>query len=179
MIILITFQKLHRSFHLVANDDAVPARGAPVLAILRRAITAVITIAAAGPTTVETNALALACDAVALARAVGAVGPRGAVSGHAAVGAGAVGAVRQGRAAGRHGRLGQGAEVCGDVLGIVGVVLESCGAEAVREVVDGLVRVFLVQDVLVSSWRHGLWGLDLRDGQGAALWHVDGQGSPR
>lgn len=74
LIILITFLKLRRSFHLVANDDAVPARGAPVLAILRRAITAVITIAAAGPTAVETNALALACDAVALARAVGAVG---------------------------------------------------------------------------------------------------------
>lgn len=90
LIILITFLMLRRWTHLVADHDAVPARGAPVLAILRGAIAAVITVAAAGPAAVETHALALACDAVALTRAVGAVGPRGAVAGHAAVGAGAV-----------------------------------------------------------------------------------------
>jgi hypothetical protein len=71
----------------------------------------------------------------------------------------------------RHGR--GGAEVGDDVLVLV-LVLEAGGAEAVRELGHLVVVVAAVQDVAGGVGSHGLGGLDLRDGQRAALGDVGG-----
>jgi hypothetical protein len=138
-------------------DDAVAAGRALVLLIL--GVGAVLrVVAAARAATVEEDTLALAGDAVSLAGAGAAVGGGGAVAGELRAGRGAVGAVRDGRAGGGSGRRD------------VHVVVETGSAEAGGELVHGLgVVVVGVQDVLGGVGRHGLGGLDLRDGQGAAL----------
>lgn len=158
----------------MAHNDAIAACRC-VLAIIAGALTRVITVPAPRPAAVQTDTLALAGDAVALARAAGAVRVGRAVARHGRVGAGAVGAVRERRAAaGAGGRCRQVAEIGGDVLCVV--VVQARGAEALGQLVDGAVGIVLVQDVLGRVGRHGLGCLDLRNGQRAALGNVDGQG---
>lgn len=133
-----------------------------------RAVGAVV--ATARTTTVELDALALAGDAVALAGARAAAGVGGAVAGHGRVGGRAVGAVGERRTDRGDGRS---AEVGDDVL-----VVEAGAAEAGSEFSELLVAaVVRVEDVLGGVGRHGLGGLDLRDGQGTALGDVNMQGS--
>lgn len=116
---------------------------------------------AAGAATVEADALALAGDAVALA------GARGAVRGGSAVArrAGAVGAVGQGRAD-RGDRGARGAKVGDDVLVVVVVVVDAGSGKPAAELL--LVKV-TAENVAGGVGRDGLGGLDLGDGQGAAL----------
>jgi len=107
---------------------------------------AVRVITAAGTTAVELDTVALAGDAVALAGAGAAVGAGGAVAGAGRRGVGAVG---QGRAGG------------GD------------GGRA--EVGDGvLVVVVGIKNVLVAAGSHKLGGLNLKNGEKAALGDVAG-----
>lgn len=146
------------------------AAGLVLLLLVLGVARAVGAVAAAGTTAVELDAVALAGDAVALAGAGGAVGVGGAVAGERGRGRRAVGAVGQGAAGGGDGR---GAEVGEDVL-----VIDAGGAEAGGELIDLLVVVVVrVQDVLGRVGRHGLGGLDLRSGQGAALGDLDGEGA--
>lgn len=156
--------------HSSADDHAVAAgAGGDGLVLLvadvALAVGAVVVVATSGAAAVELDTVALAGDAVSLAGAGAAVGAGGAVAGHGGAGRGAVGAVGQGRAGGGDGR---GAEAGDDV-----VVLETGAAEAGGELLEGLVVVVVgVQDVLGGVGSHGLGGLDLGDGERAALGDV-------
>lgn len=161
--------------HSTTDNDAVTARAGArdrdglvlFLAVTGAERAAVIIMATAGAATVELDTLALSGDAIALARAGAAVGAGSAVARERGAGRGVIGAVGQGRASGRDGR---GAEVGGEL------VLETGTAEAGGKFLELLVVVVVrVEDVLGGMGRHGLWGLDLRDGERAALGDVNGE----
>jgi len=155
----------------VADDDAVAAGVAgDVLVVLGGAGASVILVAAAGAAAVEADAVALAGNAVALAGAGAAVRGRGAVTREVGVGRRAVGAVGQVGAGGRHGAV-RGAEVGDDVL----VVVEAGRGKARAQLLDGGVVKAGIDDLAGGIGRHGLGGLDLGDGQGAALGDIDGE----
>lgn len=151
----------------LTDDHAVAAGGALVVLGLRLGGGARVLVIAAGAAAIEADALAGAGDAVALTGARGAVRAGGAVTREIRVGAGRAGAVRERGAGRRYGRAR--AEVVDDVLGILVLIVDAGGSEALGQLI--LVELD-VEDVAGGIGRHGLGGLDLGDGQGAALGDV-------